>query len=78
MNASPIPKITSWLKFLGKNLYLVSCATVCGESKVMLVTMYSKFTEMPQILWVAFSMFLIGLLSNLYATRHQFGGDEII
>ena len=78
MNDSTNTKITTWLKNKEKNLYLVSCATVCGESKVMLVTMYSKFTEMPQILWVAFSMFLIGLLSNLYATRHQFGSDEII
>ena len=36
MNASPITKITSWLKFLGKNLHLVGCATVCCKSEVML------------------------------------------
>ena len=36
VNASPITKITSWLKFLGKNLYLVGCATLCAKSEVML------------------------------------------
>ena len=36
VNASPITKITSWLKFLGKNLHLVGCATLCAKSKVML------------------------------------------
>ena len=36
MNASPITKITSWLKFLGKNLHLVGCATLCAKSEVML------------------------------------------
>ena len=39
MNASPITKITSWLEFLGKNLHLVGCATVCGKSEVMLIQM---------------------------------------
>ena len=37
MNASPITKITSWFKFLGKNLRLVGCATVCAKSEVMLM-----------------------------------------
>ena len=37
MNASPITKITSWLKFLGKNLHFVGCATLCAKSEVMLV-----------------------------------------
>ena len=37
VNASPITKIISWLKFLGKNLHLVGCATVCGKSEVMLL-----------------------------------------
>ena len=37
MNASPITKITSCLEFLGKNLHLVGCATVCGKSEVMLM-----------------------------------------
>ena len=37
MNASPITKITSWLKFLGKNLHLVGCATLCSKSEVMLL-----------------------------------------
>ena len=37
VNASPITKITSWLEFLGKNLHLVGCATVCGKSEVMLM-----------------------------------------
>ena len=36
VNASPITKITSWLKFYGKNLRLVCCATVCAKSEVML------------------------------------------
>ena len=31
VNASPITKITSWFKFLGKNLYLVGCVTVCNK-----------------------------------------------
>ena len=39
MNASPITKITSWLKFLAKNLHLVGCATVCVKSEVMLMIM---------------------------------------
>ena len=37
VNASSITKITSGLKFLGKNLHLVDCATVCGKSEVMLL-----------------------------------------
>ena len=37
VNASPITKITSWLKFLGKNLHLVGCATLCTKSEVMLI-----------------------------------------
>ena len=40
VNASPITKITSWLKFLGKNLYLVGRATVCDKSEVMLPRIY--------------------------------------
>ena len=28
-----ITKITSWLKFMGKNLHLVGCATVCEKVK---------------------------------------------
>ena len=35
--ASPITKITSWFKFLGKNLYLVGCVTLCAKSEVMLL-----------------------------------------
>ena len=31
-----IPFIISWFKFLGKNVHLVGCATVCGKSEVML------------------------------------------
>ena len=41
MNARPVTKITSWLKFLGKNLHLVSCATLCAKSKVMLLQRYA-------------------------------------
>ena len=37
VNASSITKITSWLKFLGKNLHLVGCATLCAKSEVMLL-----------------------------------------
>ena len=40
MNASPITKITSWLKFLGKNLHLLGCATLCAKSEVMLMLYY--------------------------------------
>ena len=40
VNASPITKITSWLKFLGKNLHLVGCATLCAKSEVMLILRY--------------------------------------
>ena len=40
MNASPITKITSWLEFLGKNLHLMSCATFCAKSEVMLTYIY--------------------------------------
>ena len=36
VNASPITKITTWFKFLGKNLHLLGCATVCAKSEVML------------------------------------------
>ena len=42
MNTSSITKITSWLKFLGKILHLVGCATVCGKSEVMLRTTYGR------------------------------------
>ena len=46
MNASPITKISSWLKFLGKNLHLVGCAIVCGKSEFMLLCMHvSDFFE---------------------------------
>ena len=39
VNASPITKIiTSWFKFLGKNLHMVGFATVCAKSEVMLTT----------------------------------------
>ena len=41
VNASPITKIISWLEFLGKNLNLVGCATVCGKSEVMLMYVIS-------------------------------------
>ena len=44
MNASPITKITSWFKFLGKNLHLVDCATVWAKSKVMLTYIDMYFT----------------------------------
>ena len=37
VNASPITKLTSWLKFLGKNLHLVGCATLWAKSEVMLL-----------------------------------------
>ena len=37
VKASPITKITSKLEFLGKNLHLFDCATLCAKSKVMLV-----------------------------------------
>ena len=37
VNASLITRITSWLKFLGKYLHLVGCATVWGKSEVMLI-----------------------------------------
>jgi hypothetical protein len=36
VNTSSITKITSWLKFLDKNLHLVGCAIACGKSVVML------------------------------------------
>jgi hypothetical protein len=36
VNSSSITKITSWFKFLGKNLHLVGCAIVCAKSEVML------------------------------------------
>ena len=47
MNASPITKITSWLEFLGKNLHLVGCATVCGKSEVMLlhILVHTKLSQ---------------------------------
>ena len=41
VNASPIKKIISWFKFLGKNLHLVGCATVCAKSEVMLLKGYN-------------------------------------
>ena len=40
MNSSSITKITSWFKFLCKNLHLVGCATVCDKSEVMLISTY--------------------------------------
>ena len=43
VNASPITKITSWFKFLGKNLNLVRCAIVCAKSEVMLRWVVGKY-----------------------------------
>ena len=40
VNASPITKITSLLKFLGKNIHLVGCATLCAKSEVMLPDLF--------------------------------------
>ena len=40
VNANSITKITSWPKFMGKNLRLVGCATVCAKSEVMLIMVY--------------------------------------
>ena len=40
VNASPITKITSWLKFMGKNLHLVGCATLYAKSEIMLIITY--------------------------------------
>jgi hypothetical protein len=40
VNSSSITKITSWFKFLGKNLHLEGCATVCAKSEVMLALTY--------------------------------------
>ena len=45
VNASPITKITSWLKFFGKNLHLVGCATVCTKSEVMHYVCYLPGTS---------------------------------
>ena len=42
VNASSITKITSCLKFLGKNLHLMGCANVCGKSEVMLILVYQN------------------------------------
>ena len=42
VNASPITKITSWLKFLGKNLHLVGCANLCAKSEVMLINAWPQ------------------------------------
>ena len=42
VNASPIKKLTSWFKFLDKNPQLVSCATVCAKSEVMLIYVYLR------------------------------------
>ena len=42
VNASPITKLTSWFKFLGKNLHLVGCATVCAKSEVMLTHVHAR------------------------------------
>ena len=42
VNASSITKIISWLKFLGKNLHLVGCATEYGKSEVMLMLLLTS------------------------------------
>ena len=43
VNASPITRITSWVKFLGKNLHLVGCATLSAKSEVMLTILNFRF-----------------------------------
>ena len=42
VNASSITKMISWLKFLGKNLHLVCCASVCAKSEVMLIFIFHQ------------------------------------
>jgi hypothetical protein len=51
VNASSITKITS---FLGKNLCLVGCATVCVKSEVMLrsITLVMEFLQWRWTFWV--------------------------
>ena len=46
VNASSITKLTSWFKFLGKNLHLMDCATVWDKSEVMLL--WAIYTEWSQ------------------------------
>ena len=51
VNASLITKITSWLKFFGKNLHLVGCATVCGKSEVMLLEIQVALGQINLFCW---------------------------
>ena len=53
LNASPITKITSWLKLLAKNLHLAGSATLCSKSEVMLLNKYHA------LLWLEFVTFML-------------------
>ena len=35
--------ITTWFKFLGKNLHLVGCTTLCTKSEVMLMYVFAEY-----------------------------------
>ena len=59
VNASSITKITSWLKFLGKNFHLLCCATVCAKSEVMLGRVCSMTTDQPFIRWYLLVEFIL-------------------
>ena len=57
VNGSSITKITSQLKFLGKNLHLVDCATVCVKTEVMLTKVHGlkvrfKLSETRSTLYI--------------------------
>ena len=52
VNASPITKTTSWLKFLGKNLHLVGCATLCAKIEVMLTYVSIIWNTTIGVLWI--------------------------
>ena len=55
VNASSITKVTSWLKFLGKNLCLVGCATFVrqkrGHANIDIYFLWKKLDHLLQ-LWI--------------------------
>ena len=64
VNTSPITKITSWLKFLGKNLHLVGCATLCAKSEVMLISSWQEYYKsgfFPKAEWRVAELIFLSL-----------------
>ena len=65
VNASPITKLTRWLKFLGKNIHLVGSTTLCAKSEVILVVMSVTVVEEKCFNLLILQFNICGLISAI-------------